>query len=88
MDGAADVAETTYVPFESKSDATPVRLIVRRVKPTPGAASPYIFPKAGPGKTSSAEPWPDCAPCHLQPDGVRPVRRTTEPPRRSASAGP
>ena len=37
MDGAADVAETTYVPFESKSDATPVRLIVRRVKPTPGS---------------------------------------------------
>ena len=37
MDGAADVAETTYVPFESKSDATPVRLIVRRVQPTPGS---------------------------------------------------
>ena len=37
MEGAADVAETTYVPFESKSDATPVRLIVRRVKPTPGS---------------------------------------------------
>ena len=35
MDGAADVAETTYVPFESKPDAAPVRLIVRRVKPTP-----------------------------------------------------
>ena len=30
MDGAADVAETTYVPFESKPDAAPVRLIVRR----------------------------------------------------------
>ena len=37
MDGAADVAETTYVPFESKSDATPVRLIVRRVQPTPSS---------------------------------------------------
>ena len=36
MEGAADVAETTYTPFESKPDATPVRLIVRRVKPTPG----------------------------------------------------
>ena len=36
MEGAADVAETTYVPFESKPDAAPVRLIVRRVKPTPG----------------------------------------------------
>ena len=37
MEGAADVAETAYVPFESKPDAVPVRLIVRRVKPTPGS---------------------------------------------------
>ncbi len=37
MDGATDVAETTYVPFRSEPDATPVRLIVRRVKPTPGS---------------------------------------------------
>ena len=37
MDGAADMAETTYVPFQSESDAVPVRLIVRRVKPTPGS---------------------------------------------------
>ena len=37
MDGAADVAETTYTPFQTKSDAAPVRLIVRRVKPTPGS---------------------------------------------------
>ena len=37
MDGAADVAETPYVPFESKPDAAPVRLIGRRVKPTPGS---------------------------------------------------
>ena len=28
---------TTYVPFESKPDAATVRLIVRRVKPTPGS---------------------------------------------------
>ena len=28
MDGAADVAETTYTPFQTKPDATPVRLIV------------------------------------------------------------
>ena len=33
MDGAADVAETSYTPFQSKPDAAPVRLIVRRVKP-------------------------------------------------------
>ena len=37
MDGAADVAETIYVPFQDEPDAAPVRLIVRRVKPTPGS---------------------------------------------------
>ena len=37
MDGAADVAETTYTPFQTKPDAAPVRLIVRRVKPAPGS---------------------------------------------------
>ena len=37
MDGAADVAETTCIPFQSEPDAAPVRLIVRRVKPTPGS---------------------------------------------------
>ena len=37
MDGAADVAETTCTPFQSEPDAVPVRLIVRRVKPTPGS---------------------------------------------------
>ena len=31
------MAETPYGPFESRPDATPVRLIVRRVKPTPGS---------------------------------------------------
>ena len=37
MDGAADVAETTYIPFQTEADAAPVRLIVWRVKPTPGS---------------------------------------------------
>ena len=37
MDGAADVAETAYTPFQGEPDAAPVRLIVRRVKPTPGS---------------------------------------------------
>ena len=37
MDGAADVAETTYTPFQSEPGAAPVRLIIRRVKPTPGS---------------------------------------------------
>ena len=34
MDGAADVAETTYVPFQNEANAAPVRLIVRRVQLT------------------------------------------------------
>ena len=37
MDGAADVAEIQYTPFKSKPGAAPVRLIVRRVRPTPGS---------------------------------------------------
>ena len=37
IEGAADVAETTCTPFQGKPGATPVRLIVRRVKPTPGS---------------------------------------------------
>ncbi len=37
MDGAGDVAETIYTPFQGESDTAPVRLIVRRVKPTPGS---------------------------------------------------
>ena len=37
LDGAAAVAESTYVPFQDEPDAAPVRLIVRRVKPTPGS---------------------------------------------------
>ena len=185
MEGAADVAETEYTPFGSELDAVPVRLIVRRVKLTPGSqlaliatysyhafitdregdtldleadhrrhaevenairdlkygvglnhlpsgrfpanaawlavqvlahnlarwtaasvsvsrsspprpsddasslcpdgsparrgASPCISPNTGPGKTTSAAPWPDCAPCHYLPDdaiGARPVPRT------------
>ena len=37
LDGAAAVAETAYTPFQSEADAAPVRLIVRRVQPTPGS---------------------------------------------------
>src|SRR5450759_1279384 len=35
--GGADVAETTDTPFAGEKDAKPVRLIVRRVRPTPGS---------------------------------------------------
>lgn len=37
IDGGADVAETQYTPFAGEQDAAPVRLIVRRVRPTPGS---------------------------------------------------
>jgi len=37
IEGGADVAETTYTPFKGEQDARPVRLIVRRVRPTPGS---------------------------------------------------
>ncbi len=35
--GGADVAETLYTPFKDEKGAVPVRLIVRRVRPTPGS---------------------------------------------------
>jgi hypothetical protein len=37
IDGGADVAEIAYTPFADRKDAKPVRLIVRRVRPTPGS---------------------------------------------------
>ena len=37
VEDAADVVETTYTPFPSEPGAAPVRLIVRRVRPTPGS---------------------------------------------------
>ena len=37
MEGAADVAEAEYTPFQSEPGAAPVRLIVRRVRPVPGS---------------------------------------------------
>ena len=37
MKGAADVAEIQYTHFRTEPDAQPVRVIVRRVKPTPGS---------------------------------------------------
>ena len=37
IEGGADVAETSYTPFKGEPDAQAVRLIVRRVRPTPGS---------------------------------------------------
>lgn len=37
LDGGADVAETTYTAFKGTRDETTLRLLVRRVRPTPGS---------------------------------------------------
>ena len=42
MEGAADVAEAEYAPFQTEPDAAPVRLIVCRVKPKPGSQLPLL----------------------------------------------
>ena len=61
MDGAADVAETTYTPFQSEPDAAPVRLIVRRVKPTPGSqlatSPPTAITASSPTGTGIPSDW-------------------------------
>ena len=46
------------------------------------------FSIAGPGRSSSAAPWPDCEPFHSQPDGARPLltRQPTQRPRKLAPA--
>ena len=73
MEGAADVAETSYTPFQSKPDAAPVRLIVRRVKPTPGSQWPSSPPTAitASSPTGRGKPW------HWRPTiGATPRSRT------------
>ena len=61
MDGAADVAETTCTPFQAEADAAPVRLIVRRVKPTPVPNSPSspntAIMASSPTGTGSCSNW-------------------------------
>ena len=42
LPGGADVAKTTYTPFRHTAEASAVRLIVRRVQPTPGS-QPALF---------------------------------------------
>ena len=61
MDGAATVAETAYTPFQSEPDAAPVRLIVRRVKPTPGSqlasSPPTAITASAPTGMGSCSNW-------------------------------
>ena len=80
MDGAADVAEITYTPFQSEPDAAPVRLIVRRVKPTPGSQLALFQrlhhrPGRGDPGTGGRPPPPRRRECHPRPE----VRRRTQP---------
>ena len=47
QEGGADVAEIPYTPFAGERDAQEVRLVVRRVRPTPGSQlalfTPYSY---------------------------------------------
>ena len=64
LEGGADVAEISYIPFADEKDALPVRLIVRRVRPTPGSQlalfalydyHPFITDRAGDPLTLEAD---------------------------------
>ena len=56
--------------------------------PVRRAASLCICQSAGPGKPSSVVPWPDCGPCHSQPDcAPLPLNhQPTQRPRKLATA--
>ena len=62
MGGAAAVAEPTWTPFQGP----PVRLIVRRVKPTPGSQlalfATHSYHGFIAGRDSGSSPWPDGSP--------------------------
>ena len=86
MDGAADVAETSYTPFQSEPGAAPVRLIVRRVKPTPGLSTgpvghlqlSRLHHRPGrqhPGTRSRPSPPRRDRECHSRPQ----IRRRSQP---------
>ena len=45
MDGVTDMAASTCIYFGKEPDAEPLRLIVRRVRPTPGSQLPLIVDK-------------------------------------------
>ncbi len=78
---AADVAETTYTPFQSEPDAVPVRLIVRRVRPTRPLRQLQLSrlhhrPRRGDHRTGGRPSPPRRGrECHPRPQ----VRRRTEP---------
>ena len=59
-----------------------------RITPLGTPIDPASSPGAGPGRSSSAAPWPDCEPFHSQPDGARPLltRQPTQRPRKLAPA--
>ncbi len=53
------------------SPPSPAALLLHRRTPHPHRTPPHpASPSAGPGKTSSVAPWPDCAPFPYQPDGA------------------
>ena len=98
MDGAADVAETTYTPFRLCARcAAPVRLIVRRVKPTPGSQlalfatyryHAFITDRDGghPGTGGGPSPPRRDRECHPRPQARR--RASTVSPRAASPPTP
>jgi hypothetical protein len=87
LDGGADVAETSYVPFKDEPDARPVRLIVRRVRPTPGSEArslcPVRLPRLHhrPGRGDPRTRGRPSPPCRDRERDPRPeVRHGAQPP--------
>ena len=63
----ASVWESRWQPPRLSDDASSPWPDASPAKPV---VSPCIFPNTGPGKTGSALPWRDCAPCPSLPDAV------------------
>ena len=65
MDGAADVAETTYTPFQTKPDAPPARLPMAGEAPisTPVPSSPCCNPDTAITPSSPTAKWGDAGYC-------------------------
>ena len=79
MDGAADVAETSYTPFESKPGAAPVRFIVP-ASPSAGGCSPRPvpnWPSSPATATTAASPTGRGKPWHWRPTTAATPRSRT-----------
>ena len=64
------------------------RLREGRANAAQRAASPGIFPSAGPGRPRSVAPWADSEPCHSRPDGAAVAGSTHRPTERRRQLAP